>query len=58
MSTSTEQPVFDCPHCGGEIQYDGQSVTQRCTYCGAAVPVPEEFRLAITPAIQVVTPIE
>ncbi len=58
MSTATEQPVFDCPHCGGEIQYDGQSVTQRCTYCGTAVPVPQEFRPAVTPSIQVVTPLE
>ena len=58
MSTATEQPVFDCPHCGGEIQYDGHSVTQRCQYCGASVPVPQEFRPETTPSIQVVTPIE
>ncbi len=58
MSATTEQPTFNCPHCGGEIQYDGQSVTQRCMYCGASVPVPQEFRPASTPSIQVVTPIE
>lgn len=53
---SLEQPVFNCPRCGGEITYDGQGVTQRCKYCGASVPVPKELRPAPTPSIQIVRP--
>ncbi len=58
MSTPIEQPTFNCPHCGGDIHYDGQSITQRCTYCGASVPVPQEFRPKATPSIQVIAPID
>ena len=50
--------VFNCPHCGGEIQYDGQSVTQRCAYCGASIAVPKELRPKQLPSIQVFTPVQ
>lgn len=53
---SLDQPVFNCPRCGGEITYDGQGATQRCKYCGASVPVPKELRPAPKPSIQIVTP--
>ena len=54
----TEYPTFNCPSCGGEIQYDGQSATQHCTYCGRSVPVPQELRPQTKPTLQVVTPID
>ena len=44
MSETTNLPSFTCPHCGGEIQYDGKGVTARCAYCGASVVVPLELR--------------
>ena len=57
--TSTRlSETFNCPHCGGEIQYDGQSATQRCAYCGASVPVPAELRPKRAPSIQVFTPVQ
>ncbi len=32
---------FDCPHCGGAIEYVGSGRSIKCTYCGRSVPVPE-----------------
>ncbi len=52
-----EQPTFNCPRCGGEVEYDGHGITQRCKYCGASIPVPKELRPAPTPTIKVVNPI-
>ncbi len=49
--------TFNCPNCGGDIQYDGQGVTQRCPYCGASVPVPTELRPKPAPSIKVINPI-
>ena len=56
--TSTEPiETFNCPHCGGEIKYDGQGATQHCVYCGASVPVPIELRPKLAPSIQIIRPI-
>ncbi len=52
-----DQPTFNCPRCGGEVEYDGQGITQRCKYCGASIPVPKELRPASPPTIKVVSPI-
>ena len=48
---SNHQPTFNCPRCGGEVDYDGHGLTQRCKYCGASVPVPQELRPAPAPAV-------
>lgn len=48
---SDHQPTFNCPRCGGEVDYDGHGLTQRCKYCGASVPVPKELRPAPAPAV-------
>ena len=50
MSETRELPVFSCPRCGGEVEYDGEGATQRCKYCGASVSVPKELRPVSTPA--------
>ena len=57
--TTSTDPVetFNCPHCGGEIKYDGQGATQRCTYCGASVPVPHDLRPKPAPSFQIIRPI-
>jgi sugar lactone lactonase YvrE len=55
--TPIDQPTFNCPHCGAEVEYDGQSITQRCKYCGTSIPVPKELRPAPAPTIRVVNPI-
>jgi len=55
---STEQPTFNCPRCGGEVEYDGQGITQRCKFCGASIPVPKELRPAPAPSIHLATPIQ
>lgn len=58
MSESNEATTFNCPRCGGEIQYDGQGVTQRCKYCGASVPVPKELRpTPPPPTVHVINPV-
>ena len=37
--------VFQCPACGGNLQYDGgPQISFPCQYCGTAVIVPEELR--------------
>ncbi len=51
---STLQPTFNCPRCGGEVEYDGHSITLRCKYCGASVSVPKELRPAPAPAPAVI----
>lgn len=55
--TMSQVETFNCPRCGGDIQYDGHGVTQRCPYCGAAVTVPVELRPKAAPSIAVVNPI-
>lgn len=35
---------FQCPSCGGPLQYDGGDITIRCHYCNTSVIVPEELR--------------
>ncbi len=36
--------TFQCPNCGGVIDYDGAGITVRCSFCGNSVVVPEELR--------------
>ncbi len=48
--TSTEHPTFNCPRCGGEVEYNGRGITQRCKYCGTSIAVPQEFRPVPAPA--------
>jgi len=37
---------FNCPNCGGMLDYTGSEPTTRCPYCSNLVPVPFEFRQA------------
>src|SRR5262245_42903758 len=34
---------FNCPNCGGALDYAGSGRTMKCPYCATTVPVPEEF---------------
>lgn len=34
---------FNCPKCGGENEYAGESDTVRCQYCGSEVHPPQEM---------------
>ena len=34
---------FNCPSCGGTLEYQGTGKTMKCQYCGTVVQVPEEF---------------
>lgn len=36
--------VFECPNCGGPIDYNGEGATVRCPYCGKSIIVPQELR--------------
>jgi hypothetical protein len=40
---------FQCPSCGGGIDYDGHSSTMRCPYCNTSVVVPSSLRPAPAP---------
>jgi hypothetical protein len=40
----TTDSTFQCPNCGGTIDYNGAGITVRCTFCGNSVMVPEELR--------------
>ncbi len=35
---------FKCTSCGGPLEYDGQTSTVRCPFCGNSIIVPEELR--------------
>jgi hypothetical protein len=37
---------FDCPNCGGALQYDGGGSTATCGYCHSTVEVPASIRRA------------
>lgn len=34
---------FNCPQCGGMLEYTGSGRTMPCPYCATTVSVPEEF---------------
>jgi DNA-binding beta-propeller fold protein YncE len=40
--------TFDCPKCGGPVNYEqnvvGANLTAKCPYCGSALSVPDEMR--------------
>ena len=33
--------VFECPSCGGTLEYGGHGRTSKCPYCGTVCQVPE-----------------
>ena len=33
--------TFNCPSCGGTLEYDGSGRTVKCPYCGTVAQVPE-----------------
>ena len=41
---------FNCPQCGATNAYSGTGDHQRCEYCGALIPVPQEMvnQVAVT----------
>lgn len=38
---------FDCPNCGGALQFDGGETTVTCSYCHSTVEVPASVRRAV-----------
>ncbi len=41
---------FNCPNCGGALQFDGGETTVTCTYCHSTVEVPASARRAVAMA--------
>ncbi len=37
---------FNCPNCGGMIEYATSAVSTQCPYCNSTVSVPEELHQA------------
>ena len=33
--------TFECPSCGGSLEYNGAGRTTKCPYCGTVAQVPE-----------------
>jgi len=42
--------TFNCPSCGGSLDYDGRATTVRCPYCSNTVIGPEAIRETIPAA--------
>ncbi len=38
--------TFQCPDCGAQLEYQGGSSSQVCSYCGNSVVAPEEIQQA------------
>lgn len=41
---------FNCPNCGGSLNYKGELAIMQCQYCNSTVAVPQEVRAAATQA--------
>ncbi len=39
---------FNCPNCGGSLNYKGELTIMQCQYCNSTVAVPQEIRAAAT----------
>ncbi len=35
--------TFECPSCGGNLEYDGRGPTVKCPYCGTVAQVPSDL---------------
>ena len=41
---------FNCPNCGGSLDYKGELTMMQCTYCNSTIAVPAEIRAAANQA--------
>ncbi len=52
MSSESAKNTFQCPNCGGALEYQRGQKTITCKYCGTSVIVPKELRTDVYPAAE------
>lgn len=52
MSSESVAGTFQCPKCGGSLEYQRGQKTITCKYCGNSVIIPKELRTDVYPAAE------